>query len=606
VAFSLDGRRLAALSRGGIEIWDVLGGRSLQLLQEKSEATRAAWLRFCPDALRFCPDGRRLISVRAHDDAGATIKVWDIAADRALAEWPGTGTRAPAAVSPDGQSVALAGVPPEHGTVYLWDVQSGRHRVVWRRPAQGQRGGVTSVAFSPAGRLLAVAYFWGEEYKIDLLELARGEVRATTLGNHNTFIRALAFSPDGTTLASGAGDYARLFDTTTGGENGALVVGPGIVSALAFSPDNRTLAAGWQPNGAGLGEACSVSLWDMASSRRLPKELRTGCGVNALAFSRDGQSLAVGCFDDRVRLWDTGVSSDVLVVPESSPREAWSVAFSPHGQTLAVGYDDEQGGDRRTLQLWDLQTHRVRATLRGHDSMVYAVTYTPDGQTVISAGHDHTVRLWDAATGQPRQTLRGHTDRVRCLACSPDGGTLATAGRDKTVRLWDLTTGNERLTLTDHTDIVHRVVFSPDGVTVASAANDGTVRVWDAATGAPVRLLPGTVTLNALAYAPDGRTLAIGDKTGVVHLWDPVTGVERARFQGHTGDVLALVYSPDGKTLASGGADRTVRLWQAVTGQALLTLDGLPEYPHGLAFSADGRTLAAALHDGTVKLWRGE
>jgi WD40 repeat protein len=606
VAFSPDGRKLAALVRGGIEIWDVLGSRSLQRLQEKSEATRAAWLRFCPDALRFCPDGQRLISVRAHDDAGAPIKVWDIAADRALAEWPGTGTRAPAAVSPDGQSVALGGVPPEHGTVYLWVVQSGRHRVVWRRPAQGQRGGVTSVALSPAGRLLAVAYFWGEEYKIDLLELPRGEVRATTLGNHYTFIRTLAFSPDGATLASGALEYARLWDTATGRQKEPLLVGPGIVSALAFSPDNRTLAAGWQPNGAGLGEACSVSLWDVASSRRLPRELRTGCGVNALAFSPDGQSLAVGCFDDRVRLWDTGVSSDVLVVPESSPREAWSVAFSPDGQSLAVGYDDEQGGDRRTLQLWDVQTRRVRATLPGHASMVYAVTYTPDGRTVISAGHDHTVRLWEAATGQPRQTLSGHTDRVRCLACSPDGRTLATGGRDRTVRLWDLTTGNERLTLAGHTGNVHRVVFSPVGVTVASAADDGTVRVWDTATGATARLLPGTVTLNALAYAPDGRTLATADKTGLIRLWDPVTGVERARLQGHASDVPALVYSPDGKTLASGGADRTVRLWQAVTGQALLTLDGLPEYPHGLAFSRDGRTLAAALHDGTVKLWRGE
>jgi WD40 repeat protein len=606
VRFSPDGRRLAALARGGIEIWDVLSSRSLQRLQEKSQAAPGASPRCCSDGLRFYPDGRRLISVPAYPGA-ATIKVWDIAAGRALAEWPGTGTQEPAAVSPDGQSVALAGLHPDDLTVQLWDVQSGRHRVIWRRSAQGQRGNVTSVAFSPAARLLAVAYFVGNEYKIDLLELPRGEVRATTLGNPYTFIFALAFSPDGATLASGAGKYATLYDTATGQPKEPLLVGPGIVSALAFSPDNRTLAAGWRPiYGAGLGEACSVSLWDVAGRRRLPRELRTGSGVNALTFSPDGQSLAVGCFDDRVQLWDTGVSSDVLVVPESSPREAWSVAFSPDGQTLAVGYDDERGGDRRTLQMWDLQTRRVRATLPGHASMVYAVTYTPDGRTVISAGHDHTVRLWDAATGKPQQTLSGHTDRVQCLACSPDGRTLASGGRDRTVRLWDLTTGNERLKLVGHTGNVHRVVFSPDGVTVASAGDDGTVRVWDAATGATVRLLPGTVTLSALAYAPDGRTLATADKTGLVRLWDPVTGVERARLQGHKGNVPALVYSPDGKTLASGGADRTVRLWQAATGQALLTLDGLPEYPHCLAFSLDGRTLAAALHDGTVKLWRGE
>jgi WD40 repeat protein len=602
LSFSPDGQRLAGLARGEVDVWDVRGGRPPQRLRERSELARGAALRFCPDALRFCPDGGRLVAAPA-DGAVATIKVWDVTAGRAE-KWPETGAHEPAAVSPDGQSVALAGKHPEQLLVQVWDVVSGRDQVVWRRRTGQKSGNVTGLAFSPAGRRLAVAYFVGNEFTVDLVELPGGKVLPTTPGNHYTYIRALAFSPDGLTLAAGAGDSARLCDTATGRQKGSMVVGPGIVSALAFSPDGRTLAAGWQPNGAAWGEACSVSLWDAATVRRMPRELRTGCGVNALSFSPDGRALAVGCFDERVRLWDMGAPTDVLALPEGPSREAWSVAFAPDGQTLAVGYDDEYGGDRHTLQLWDLRNRRVRATLTGHASMVYAVTYTPDGRTVVSAGYDHTVRLWDATTGKLRQTLSGHTDGVLCLARSPDGRTLATGGRDKTVRLWDLATGKQQLPLTGHTHEVSRVAFCPDGRTVASSSPDGTVWVRDVATGVTVWRRPGTAPLTALAYAPDGRTLATGDRTGVIRLWDPATGVERRRLEGHAGEVNALVYSPDGKTLASGGADRTVRLWQAQTGRALLTWDDLAEYPHGLAFSPDGSALAAALHDGTIRVWQ--
>jgi WD40 repeat protein/serine/threonine protein kinase len=606
LCYSPHGRRLAALTRRGIEIWDAASGRLSQRLLETGGDR--------PLALRFSPDGRTLVSVAGNNTKGV-IKVWDLAADRTVAEWTGRESESfTAAISPNGRTVALGGTSEpneEFAQVQLWDVGSARPRVVWqRRPSHGN---VTSLAFAPDGRLLAVGYHWGPKMQIDLLALQKSEVRATMPG-HRSFITALTFSPDGSILASGAGDQQfRLWNARTGHGRGHIQVEPNPlkdtvvdVSRLAFSPDGRMLAAGWQPFwGKGSAKACSVSLWDVVSWKRHPLQLCPGSEIGPLVFSPDRRTLAVACGDGQIRLWDMVLAPPgELSVPSESPREAWSAAFSPDGQTLAVGYDDEHGGDRRVLQLWDLQTGSVRATLTGHASMVFAVTYThPDGQTVISAGHDHTVRLWDAASGKLRRTLRGHTDQVKCLACSPDGRTLATSGADQTVRLWDLATGKERPPLRGHTAIVDRVVFAPDGKTVVSASADGTARIWDVATGATIRVLDGATTLTALAYAPDGRTLATADKSGVIRLWDPVSGMERARLEGHAWKVHALVYSPDGKTLASGGADLTVRLWQAATGRPLLTFDDLREYPHDLAFSSDGRHLAAALHDGRVRLW---
>jgi WD40 repeat protein/serine/threonine protein kinase len=603
LCYSPDGRQLAALTRAGIEIWDAASGRSSQRLRETGGDI--------PLALRFCPDSRTLISVARNNTKGV-IKVWDLAGERAVAEWTGpAGECSTPAISPTEKTVAMINeLNPAFAQVQLWEVGSARPRVVWQRQRSSGRN-VTALALSPDGRRLAVGYHSQGKMLLDLLDLQNNKVRSLGGGVWG-YIWALTFSRDGSYLACGSGDrHARLriaetddwiknFDVEENlGQNFHVVD----VCGLAFSPDDRTLATSWRlHNGKENSYKWTVSLWDITSGKRHPVQLCPGCEIGPLVFSPNGRTLAVACGDGQIRLWDMAMTPDVLSVPSGPPREAWSVAFAPDGQTLAVGYDDENGGDKSTLQLWDLQTRSVRATLTGHASMVFAVTYTPDGQTVISAGHDHTVRLWDAASGKLRRTLSGHTGQVRCLACSPDGRTLATSGGDQTVRLWDLATGKERPPLRGHTAIVDRVAFAPNGKTVSASA-DATARIWDVATGATIRVLDGATTLTALAYAPDGRTLATGDKSGVIRLWDPVSGMERARLEGHARDVKALVYSPDGKTLASGGADLTVRLWQTATGQPLLTFDDLREYPHDLAFSSDGHHLAAALHDGSVRLW---
>jgi WD40 repeat protein len=494
--------------------------------------------------------------------------------------------------------------------VRLWDTGTGASRVVWR--LKEPNSNVTALCFAAGGHLLAVAHHLGGSIQIDLLDLRRGEVRATLCG-HRHFIFALAFAPDGATLASGCADHTvKLWDAATGAEQRTLLVEPPLpddlradVRALAFSPDGRTLAAGWAPSwGKGPDQTCRVSLWDVATGTRLPAELRPGCAIASLAFAPDGRTLAAGCGDGFVRLWDTEPTTEFLDLVGTQPREAWSVAFSPDGLTLAVGYDDEQGGDRETLQLWDVRTGRVRANLHGHGSMVYKATFTPDGRTVASAGYDGAVKLWDAPTDRLRQTLDGHTDRVRSVACSPDGQTLASAGNDLAVRLWDLGTGRLRAVLQGHTYFVYEVVFAPDGQTVASASGDGTVRLWDTTTGQTLRILTDTSPVNSLAYTPEGRTLASANKEGIVRLWDVTTGQERMRLQGYKGLAYALAYSPDGKTLASSGEDRAVRLWQAATGRALLAFEDLPERVNDLAFSRDGRSLAASLHNGTVRVWR--
>ena len=230
-----------------------------------------------------------------------------------------------------------------------------------------------------------------------------------------------------------------------------------------------------------------------------------------------------------------------------------SIAFNPNNSLLASASVDS------TIQLWNLNTNTLQATLRGHTSNVLSVAFDPNGALLASGSADGTVRLWNPITETLEATLQGHAGDVLSVAFSPDGSLLASGSSDSTIRLWNLVTETLEATLEAHMDSVLSVAFSPDGLLLASASDDGLVGLWDTHTETLQATLGHESPVLSVAFSPDGDLLATGSTDGTARLWDPHVPEHKATL-GHESPVESVAF--DGNILVTGSQDGRVRQWE--------------------------------------------
>jgi WD40 repeat protein len=600
VAFSKNGKTLASASYDGtVRLWDPATH------QQIGQPFRA---KYAFTSVAISPDG----TILAGGNGDGTVRLWNVATHQPIGQpltstsvLTSTGVVETVAFSPDGTILASGSYD---GTVRLWDVATHQQiglLTVHPKVATHQQTGpashpqvVSSVAFSPDGKTLAIAIFGGTVW---LWNLATHQQIGHPLTSNSPVV-SIAFSKDGKTLASGSYDGTmRLWNLATHRQIGHPLTAPSstnAVESVAFSKDGKTLAAGFIDG--------TVRLWNVSTRLQLGLPL-TGSNspITSVAFSPDGKTLAGGLYNHSIRLWDVATDRQIGNPFISHKGSVNSVAFSPNGKTLATANADH------TVRLWDVATGQQEGNpLTGHTGTVTGVAFSGDGKTLASGSYDGTVRVWNVAThqqiGSPLNALAG---TVESVAFSRDGKTLASGNDDGTVRLWNVATHQQiGSPLTSRSGKVNSVAFSPNGKMLATGTDNGTVHLWEVATHQQIGSTfgpGGLVAIESVAFSPDGKMLATAGTDHTVRLWDVASHHQiGGPLTGHTGAVDSVAFSKDGTILASSGQDETVRLWDVATHQQIgPPLTGDIRVVWSVAFSPDGKTLASGSTDDTARLW---
>ena len=483
--------------------------------------------------------------------------------------------------------------------------------LVDRIQARGDLG-LSTLSFSPDGKLIALASTDGT---VQLWDVATSNPKATLrptkplpkIFNSRIGVAALAFSPDGKTVASSGGyTSVTLWDMPSGNERQNFEE-QDPVWKLAFVSEDKILALKTSPG--------DIKLWDVKAGR-MKKNLTEIEPPWGIALSPDGKLFLVGTPEKTVKLLDVNTGKELVTLQERFEPNS-RLGFSPDGRTIV-----SESKEYDQFRIWDVKTGKQMTRFGGLYAPVFRAEVSPNGKMLATCGvseSDEDIKLWDVASGKLKCVLADHIFRIHSLAFSPDSKTLASWGEDRSLRLWDLTGGpsrtmgpKERATLKGHADEVTDVRFSPDGKLLASIGrSEETIRLWDVAKGEMKAALEHRGQPCFLAFSPDAKTLVSKARTSKENqkvtlekkIWDVIRAEEIDFFKEGIGQTTpeslfgpSFAFSADGKTLAALTENFGVTLWDPASGKEKGALEGRDKSKWAwcvkcMVFSPDAQTL---------------
>ena len=642
--FSPDGTQIAVGSDIGVWLYDLKTGKEINMFPGMCQA------------IALSPDGRFIAS-----NGRSGLQLWEIATGQKMLHIEKLFPIAALHFSEDSKTVV--GLSNWKTTIVRLDVETGEANV------KQTKGVVKQTNWPQSHALTADKFAVGKQNgKIDLGNIMTGKKLATLTGhtegiqgwlpfaaneevlpeeNQEQFIDdtpnsvlALAFSPDGTRLASGGKDETvRLWDTFTNDELATLRKHTGWINALAFSPDGKMIASGSTDK--------TVQLWDTATGTHLATLTEHIRDIVALTFSPDGRTLASASMDGTIRFWNT--TTRTLLPIRLTEHTDWvkSVTFFKDNSTLAsIAFNG-------IINFWNLNTsQKTGGQAIGPRDFLMTSAFSPDGTKLVSTGakfatflniggyakvtstkgSDPLVRLMDIHTGRELATLKKRIVAINhkgSMTFSPDGKMVAFQGWNK-IHIWHIETstvlaiplleqnnnnvmGHQHMTAQLLSSVMV-LMFSPDGKKLVSGTVGGKVQMWDAETGVALAPLlagqdldgkgvPDNFTMEdpitALAFSSNGALLAVGSEQKIRLLGSSKQPPLKDAPRG----TESLAFSPDDTVLLAGMRNGGIELFDMATGKKISTLNGHTATVETLVFSPNGKTLVSTGQDGTILVW---
>jgi len=588
VAFSPDGKILASsgYDNNVIHLWNPKTGEEYStLLPSKKEKDRFAPSRFSyasNSGLAFNKDGSVLIGLSSNGTNA--IASWDVATgsqienhyfyhvDRAFSS----------DINPDTTEIAIG---RSDGKISIWDTKTGKRTAtlkghakfylneffskIFRMNKSRKFQGIQALAFSPDGKTLASA---GMDNFIHLWNMKKHK-KYTTLIGHTNWVTALAFSTDNTTLASGdINGTIKFWQVNSGNEINTIQAHRSNISSLVFSLDKLTMVSG--------SDDGSIRIWNINTGQEL-KTIATEHTkwIKNIAFTEDGSNLTSAAFNGTVQKWNLKTGRMTSELNPSNLNLIYKSALSQNGKFLAaqkalgkVLFPRNRPGSFRfnradnKVTTMDLNTGEELSTFSlSERSLNIQLAFSPITETLACVDSWQDVYLWDVRKGEQLHFFDAniHSGTDRNVKFSPNGKLLAVGGRHfGPIHVWNVEKREKLATLNKWDS---NVGFSPDNTMLATKSYDGISLFEITQNGEilPINILDAKGGDEIILFAPTGNILlTFEDRNDKIYLWDIDSGGQLLSLSlGHTARVETAVFSHDGQTLASAGEDGTVILW---------------------------------------------